>query len=373
VTIKVGPSRARRRRGSLVALALALGFVGSTALVESGLRVYHGVRGTFEVTRESRLARLNSSWIASDDPELVYANRPGAMSFGMRRIESHGVIRPDDVAATKAPGGRIVVVGDSVGAGRTVPYERLFTTLCERRLSADSQAGPVEVLNCCVDGYDTIQEVRVLETSALALEPEAVVVLYCMNDPCTTLCPHDWFVDPTPPTSYAVRCLRDAYACAMDRPADPLPAPWPGPVGPAADYWKTIYRPDGYAWKKVLRGFDRIASWSWSRRIPVVVVVMPLLLTDDPGGSSTSGFRSMVMNACAERGITAFDLQSVCSARPIEVLRVEEGDIYHFSVEGHAVVAEALVPIMSQLIRRGPLAPAAGVERPKRRAARGRR
>lgn len=76
---------------------------------------------------------------------------------------------------------RIIVLGDSVVAGIWVPDPtHLLTSSLEEKLRKFYPQ--VEVLNFGVPGYNTQQELAILEDRGLKLNPDAVILAYCLND-----------------------------------------------------------------------------------------------------------------------------------------------------------------------------------------------
>lgn len=348
-----GPGRAEPPRPSLRrrALALAFGLAAGLLLTEAGLRVLHAVRGTYAVSDEARRARLDSPWTASDDPELVYVHRPGMRVDGELKIEAHGILRPTDVGP-RAPGvPRVLVVGDSVGAALWLRHEERFPARIERALSDPLAGRRAEVLNLCVNGYDSLQEARLLETVGTSLEPDAVVLAYCLNDPATSVTPRGWFVEPDPPASYALATIETGLRSVLGRPSGRPLAPGAGPRGEAGPIWERMYDPEGDAWRSVLHAFDRVAAWSRARGVPVLVAIVPLLEEDDPAGAATASFRRQVAEAALARGLPVEDLQDEVAAHPVASLRHRADDIYHFDVLGQEVLAAALLPHVRALYR----------------------
>jgi lysophospholipase L1-like esterase len=119
----------------------------------------------------------------SDHPDLGYVLVPGAAGTAWETdisINSHG-FRDREYAVAKPEGvARIAVVGDSIAFGNGLPLERTFPRQLEERLR--DRGARVEVLNMAVAGYDTLNEVALLEQSGLAFAPDLVVVAYCIND-----------------------------------------------------------------------------------------------------------------------------------------------------------------------------------------------
>lgn len=90
--------------------------------------------------------------------------------------------RDRDHAEEKRPGVfRIVVLGDSIGAGlRVERFEDTFPAILERLLREQGQNA--EVINFSVSGYNTRQEVETLRERGLRYRPDLVLLAYSMND-----------------------------------------------------------------------------------------------------------------------------------------------------------------------------------------------
>lgn len=78
---------------------------------------------------------------------------------------------------------RIVVIGDSVAFGRALPQDQTLPKRLEVFLTASCPGKKFEVLNMGVEGYNSLQELEVLEVRALKYNPDLAVVYYCLNDP----------------------------------------------------------------------------------------------------------------------------------------------------------------------------------------------
>ena len=132
----------------------------------------------------------------SGDPSLGIECVPNSRREGIR-INSWG-FRGDEVAERPAPGVvRIAVVGDSETFGPSLPEEQTLPACLASTLNAARGAGRYEVLNLGVPGYNTLQELRVVETRLPRLHPDVVVLYYVLNDaevtPRTILLRGGWF------------------------------------------------------------------------------------------------------------------------------------------------------------------------------------
>lgn len=123
----------------------------------------------------------------SSDGLLRYTYRPG---FAIEESEGERLVVTEDGlwdvphAVPKPPGVlRVVVLGDSVPNDPTIPFRRRFPRQLEALLAEKAPAGrKVEVINVSCEGYNTVQEVRLLETVGLRYEPDLVVLAYVLND-----------------------------------------------------------------------------------------------------------------------------------------------------------------------------------------------
>jgi lysophospholipase L1-like esterase len=163
--------------------------VGKSALllvaaIAISLGIGEAVVRAFDLAPGVTRIEIHTPWAAfvpSESEILLYEPKPGAgdvNDYGARDF-------PFEVA--KPPGAfRIVVLGDSIGFGfcndrRPLVIEDTFPKVLERRLR--ERFGPrVQVLNLAVSGYDTVQEAELLARKGLALDPDLVLVAYCLND-----------------------------------------------------------------------------------------------------------------------------------------------------------------------------------------------
>lgn len=74
---------------------------------------------------------------------------------------------------------RIAVLGDSFTEGFQVPYDKLFTTVLEKRLAACVPDGiSIEVLNFGVSGFGTGREILKYKTLAREYDPDIVLLMF---------------------------------------------------------------------------------------------------------------------------------------------------------------------------------------------------
>ncbi len=124
----------------------------------------------------------------TDDVLLRYRYRPGATvhigphhdaplrvnEFGLLDTE-HVLPKPNDVF-------RIVVLTGSIANDGAIPFEDRFFRRLEGQLAGAVRDGrKVETINVSCEGYNTAQEVRLLEKVGLRYEPDLVIVAYMLT------------------------------------------------------------------------------------------------------------------------------------------------------------------------------------------------
>lgn len=146
-------------------------------LSEAAVRLLHMAPGVNRI----RVDMPHGSFESTTNTVLRYVPSPGSGD-----INASG-FRDREYPRAKPKGTlRILVIGDSVGYGfcndrAVIAPEDVFAKQLERNLARSSPV-PVEVINLCVSGYDTVQEVEFLAQKGLALDPDIVLVAYCLND-----------------------------------------------------------------------------------------------------------------------------------------------------------------------------------------------
>ncbi len=183
-----------RRRRTIFFAALAVAFAAGAFVLAEGV-----ARLVLSWKMRSNLELLSTKVYANpeadigylelihavDDDNLVYRMKPGtdAKLLGHRvQINSLGM-RDEEVGPKPAGGVRIVALGDSHMFGWGIELTETFPKLLERSLGDALSAGPpVEVLNAGVPGYTALMEAEWFERDLLGLQPDALIVQFCLND-----------------------------------------------------------------------------------------------------------------------------------------------------------------------------------------------
>ncbi len=233
----------------------------------------------------------------SRNPVLRYEPRPGSKGVNDYGIRDHdyNVDKREDTL-------RILVIGDSIGYGycndgQNLFLDDLFMKQLERNMQKSSPT-PVEVINLCVSGYDTVQEVEFLAEKGLALDPDLVVVAYCLNDDFDASMELNYFrqnpqfgIDSEIGqrvflSSHLVRLIW----LRLRKPESPPPA----------------RRPKKEKISRTERGFERLASMAREHDFQPVVVVFPLFESIDTYRWHPSHQRAATL--ASKYGIPVLDL-----------------------------------------------------------------
>jgi lysophospholipase L1-like esterase len=95
---------------------------------------------------------------------------------------SLGLRSPEPLPPASGPAHRIICLGDSQTFGNGVAQEGTFPAVLAGLLQEMDDGHRVEVFNAGVQAYGTEQEVGLLERLIPALEPDAVVLAFYLND-----------------------------------------------------------------------------------------------------------------------------------------------------------------------------------------------
>ncbi len=180
------PRRGGLRR-TLIKLGISLGSLVVALLVAEGitrlffeappqLESHNGpqyVRPIEPPIERELIPGVTTSWLY---PGCAYNEEKTIVA----RINEHGV-RGRSFSAKKPEGvTRILCVGDSMTFGTGVQEDETWPVALQEVLEAEGKT--VEVWNCGVPGFNTIQEVAFLEERLLPFDPDLVILCYYVND-----------------------------------------------------------------------------------------------------------------------------------------------------------------------------------------------
>jgi len=101
----------------------------------------------------------------------------------LENINSQGIRGPEYQLQKDSGEYRIVVLGDSFAEGYTVGFDSLFSEILKQKLREKLPERRTEVINFGTGGYSTDQELLCFERDAVQYQPDATVLLFCVNDP----------------------------------------------------------------------------------------------------------------------------------------------------------------------------------------------
>jgi hypothetical protein len=263
-----------------------------------------------------------------DDPVLRYEMKPDLAcdkgvtnALGMLDV-ARALDKPPDTL-------RIACLGDSVGGDCSLPLDNTCAAL-EPILREARGGRPVEVLNFSVPGYNTMQEARALEVKALRFAPDAVVVLYVVNDPAPELAISHYL-----PGHFKFEHLLWSGARL---------AAWKlfgGSIDPFGGLLVQLHESPRSWDAVVVAGFDRIQAVADSRRMPVAVAVFPLFI--EPAPPEYRAIYAKVTREAERHGFTGVDLsEAAFKDEPLAALLKPSRDMIHPNARAHHLAAAAI-------------------------------
>ena len=248
---------------------------------------------------------------------------------------------------------RVVVIGDSIAFGLHVSDDEVFPSLL------DSRPNGLEVANLSVLGYGPDQELLVLERDGLPLEPDVVVLSFCLaNDFAEAMLPVSLYDGRSPKPRFRLeqgRLQLDASAVSLsplaavlqqlsdhshvyNRAVGLLPHQ---PVAPGP-HWRERYaaalRDEETALQLSRAIVDRMAALCAERGIRFLVALMP----DRFSYRTKPPIAERFASALAASGIEVLDLSERFRSEGLRLTEVALDGTGHLSPEGHRRVSEAL-------------------------------
>lgn len=290
------------------------------------------------------------------DPVLRYVNLPNATKSiryddgagGQWTVQMHTNgqrMRGPEVALRKPEQGlRVACLGDSHTWGDGVADDETWPAQLQER------AGPgVEVLNCGVNGYDTLQEVLWYERFVEPLDPDLVLLCYFANDVAARGLREkgarpkiDTLAAWTHPKRPGwIRSLRDT-SVAVDLLCDRVWR-WRS-LRSRQDSWDSRYVPTDPGWQRARGALIRLRDRCARDGRELRVVFFPYLVRQGAVFES-SEVLAVARAFCEENGIVCFDGESALLAalgdRGTAALRVSLSD-FHANGEAYDAFAAAV-------------------------------
>lgn len=328
--------------------------------LEIGLRFYgYYPPGDWQSDRELILR-------VSEYPDLKYELTPGASGTFSKidvKINAQGFRGPEP--ASIQPAQRVIVLGDSIAFGNFMPWEDTFSSQLQQRMHSDKR--DVEVLNFGVAGYDTVQEVSLLEIRGLKYHPNLVVVAYCLNDISIASARWDQIERQRYQRGFLYRSRLAQFVSAniekirlkrwlshMNQP-EVFHREYEHQIDAISDdevellelmknaptYPSTTNYSDRDRVGRLRFAFRKLASISREHGFPVVIMIVPLLVGDTGTYTHPTAHRIVEMEA-RRAGFDTIDLTDAFMRAGTGNLTIGFGDIIHPNRRGHAIMADLL-------------------------------
>jgi lysophospholipase L1-like esterase len=326
---------------ALTLVFVASGFVRATA-IRRGVRLLSAVivvailllevQGRYAPVGQHRIER-------TDDVLLRYRYRPGtSVSSGTSprttmEINHLGLWDREYAIPKPADVYRIVILTGSIANDGAIPYDERFHEVLERRLVAAAPDGMrVEVINASCEGYDTLQQVRLLERVAMEYEPDFVVVAYMLTsaslqDGSYRRIGNSFFAFRFLP---AIGAIESGSRCSIFAPFH-----------------------EAYSFDLIVRSsLERLAMLRDVHHFETLVAVLPILEEfDDP---LCNDLYARVARTARESGHDAIEVVDAFRGDDFHDYEKpdERMDLCHPNALGHARIAEALEPPLLEAMAR---------------------
>lgn len=252
---------------------------------------------------------------------------------------------------------RVVVLGDSIAFGLHVSDDETFPSLL------DARPNGLEVANLSVLGYGPDQELLVLERDGLPLEPDVVVLFFCLaNDFAEAMLPVSLYDGRSPKPRFHLeqgRLVLDATAVSLtplastlqqladhshlyNRVASLVPR-GPAPPGP---HWRERYAQALQDEERALRTSLAIVGRMQELCVPRGIRFLVALMPDRFSYRTKPPLAERFAAALAAAGIEVLDLSRRFRDDGLRLTDVALDGTGHLSPDGHRRVSEALEAVI---------------------------
>lgn len=272
----------------IVTLGRIFLFIAFNLVIAEGLaRVVHSV---YPLERPPELEDKTSiEWLdGHDDPfdgeHRLYTYKPDSTGstyghpirinrFGFRGAD----FVPRDSSGT-SQGFRILVLGDSLSMGEGVAEEERYTNILEAKLRALYPSLSIEVINLGVQGFETVQEEKILYRMWDKVRPDLTVIQFYLNDTNVT---YDHYLPYQPPIPSRLRpFLERLLLFRVLEPWYDRPYRWFNNIPTYGEVEMRSRNVESRDWKLFAQSVQNIGRWviDHSQLSPFV-----LFLTEEPG------------------------------------------------------------------------------------------
>lgn len=260
-------------------------------------------------------------------------------------INQHGLRGP--AFEVEKPRGvkRVLCVGDSFVFGTGVQDDETWPAQLQVLFDGEAQERSIEVWNCGIPGFDTVQEIAFLEERLLPFDPDLVVLCYYINDAQIgeeKMARLSWFNRLLKRWSKENPQGLAKHVRSVSRLAEILARTTSRRIA-MSQYNRSMnlqYTEGSTGWTAVTREFVRGKQLCAERGIGFVVVLYPTMSRQGEGLASHEPFQ-MVLEFCRGEQIDCLDLEPVLEQFPVEEMWVHPLNM-HPNSEAHAIAAEAI-------------------------------
>jgi len=285
------------------------------------------------------------------DPDLIWRLKPGA-EFQTNELGFRDRERNPNAATT------VLLLGDSVSWGDGIAnVDSVWPQLLEDVLNQNG--ANADVLNTAVPGYSTFQQLRFLERRGFALEPDIVVLQFCLNDiferyltvfeyggdnvflGIDTRDAVSGFLGWGVRHSRAIEALaRMTRASARDSQAYDVRKLASNDSGPALEA----------AWETTLAELETLRVACYERAIPFVLAIAPYRFQLDSPAAKRQPQDRLIAFA-NEHDVPVVDLLVDFAGAGVSAEQLFNDD-NHFAPAGHALAAQSVAPTLLEVIRK---------------------
>lgn len=321
-----------------IAVVAITGFLKRRAL-RKGIRIL-----VFLTVAAILVSEANARFRASDsdrieqtaDVMLRYRYRPGAVvrtgpardvpltvsSLGLLDVE-HAVPKPEGVF-------RIAVLTGSIANDGAIPFDDRFFRQLQTDLAGAVAGKTIETVNVSCEGYDTAQQVRLLEKVGLNLEPDLVIVAYMLTSASLQ--------------NGAYRRLGDSFFLFRF-----LPVVAKVESGSMCSMFAPFH--DSYGFDLIVRNsLERLDLLRRLYKFRVLVAVLPVV--EEPGDPVCDRLYDKVLGVAHDIGFPAVRVADAFKGEPAAFFAKpgERGDVCHPNSEGHRRIGRSIADGVRQLL-----------------------
>jgi hypothetical protein len=276
----------------------------------------------------------------SSDVLLRYRYRPGARmgKHDNLRVSSLGLMDREHVIPKPRDVFRIVILTGSIANDGAVPFdERFFRRVEDQLAGAVPDGRRVETINVSCEGYNTGQQVRLLEKVGLRFEPDLVIVAYMLSGATIQ--------------NGAYRRIGNSFFLFRF-----LPMVAVARTGSICSMFAPFH--DSYTFDLVVRSsLERLDLLRRLHGFRVLVAVLPVV--EEYGDPVCDRLYEKVLGVARDVGFEAVRVADAFKGEPASFFAKpgERGDVCHPNAEGHHRIGDTIAGAVRRMLRETPPQP----------------